>query len=119
MQKKKKHFCNAFLLETNPRSTTTIQNVKPNRSSMQITSLSPRKYNVIVSARQVVFNVFWSCRELFTWNFRSKVKVNALSDIFHHSELSNTDSDLFAVVRTQSCNTAMLVRTSVAELKTP
>ncbi|GFS17574.1 hypothetical protein ElyMa_001500000 [Elysia marginata] len=115
---KEKHFCNAFRLETNSGCTTTIQNVKPN-----LWSTGTKLPQVQGSTRSVQerscsqFSGTW--REWSTLNFWSRVKLLTLSDMFQHSELSNSESGVFGVIKTQSCNTKMRARTPVAKLRTP
>ncbi|GFO40451.1 transposase [Plakobranchus ocellatus] len=71
------------------------------------TSPSPRKFKVVASARKVLFTVFWNMEEVVQMKTLEQGQTVTLSDIFQHSKLSNSDSDVFGVIRTQSCNMQM------------
>ena len=72
------------------------------------TSPSPRKFKVVASARKVLFTVFWDMEGVVHMEFLEQGQtVNSERYISTHSELSNSDSDVFGVIRTQSCNTTM------------
>ncbi|GFO19810.1 histone-lysine N-methyltransferase SETMAR [Plakobranchus ocellatus] len=49
---------------------------------------SPRKFKVVASARKVLFTVFWDMEGVVHMEF---LEQETLSDIFQHSELSNSD----------------------------
>ncbi|GFO28214.1 histone-lysine N-methyltransferase SETMAR [Plakobranchus ocellatus] len=81
------------------------------------TSPSPRKFKVVASARKVLFTIFWDTEGVVHMEFLEQGQtVNSERYIFQHSELS--DSDVFGVIRTQSCNTTMLACTPVGKLRT-
>ena len=83
------------------------------------TSPSPRKFKVVASARKVLFTVFWDMEGVVHMEFLEQGQTVNSERYFQHSELSNSDSDVFGVIRTQSCNTTMRARTPVAKLRTP
>lgn len=92
-----KHLCIIFWLEMNPGSILTIQNKNPNWWSMDT------KFLQFLGISRLLLLQERSC-SLFsgTWNFQNNGKLWMLSNKFQHSELSV--SDVFGVIRTQSCN---------------
>ena len=64
------------------------------------TSPSPRKFKVVASARKVMFTVFWDMEGVVHMEFLEQGQTVNCEPYFQHSELSNSDSDVFGVMRT-------------------
>ncbi|GFO25256.1 transposase [Plakobranchus ocellatus] len=69
---KENHFCNAFRLETNPGSTTTNQNVKPNRWSIGTKLLQVQGSSRLLPLQER------SCSPFFFWDMEGVVHMKFL-----------------------------------------
>ncbi|GFR88865.1 hypothetical protein ElyMa_006110100 [Elysia marginata] len=98
----------------NPGSTTAIQNVKYNRWS-----IGTKLLQVQGSSRKVLFTVFWDMEGVVHKEFLEHGQTVNSERCIQHFELSNPDSDVFGVMKTQSCNTKMQACLPVAKLNTP
>ncbi|GFN90358.1 histone-lysine N-methyltransferase SETMAR [Plakobranchus ocellatus] len=83
------------------------------------TSPSPRKFKVVASARKVLFTVFSDMERVVHMEFLEQGQTVNSERYISTLRLSNSDSDVFGVIRTQSCDTTMRARTIVAKLRTP
>ncbi|GFR73434.1 transposase [Elysia marginata] len=91
------------------------------KSHWHKTCPSPRKFKVVASTRKVLFTVFYNMEGVVHMGFLEQGQTENSERYFSFSTLRalKLDSDVFGVIRTQSCNMTMRTRTPVAKLRTP
>ncbi|GFO18848.1 histone-lysine N-methyltransferase SETMAR [Plakobranchus ocellatus] len=83
------------------------------------TSPSLRKFKAVASARKVLYIVFRDMEGVVHMEFLEQGQTVNSERYISTLRVSNSDSDVFGVIRTQSCNMIMRARTPVAKLRTP